>query len=270
MTRDNSQPLVMIKLGGSLLTDKDNESTANHLQVRRSLKQIRALVKAGSGRLILGHGVGSFAHIPAAKYQTARGIINKESRLGAGITKERVLAIHQLVLTAGLKLGLPLFSLSPGSFLSREEGSAKTYLTPLLNCLKFKLLPLLYGDVITDNLQGFGIYSTEKSFEIVAQALSRLGFEKIKLIHLGITKGVYDKAGKTILRLTRDNYAQYFEAVGESQSIDVTGGMKLKVETALRMAEFGVETYIVDGQTVDLVALLEGRTKRNEYTLITR
>jgi len=259
----------MIKLGGSLITDKDHESIANPKQIERSFKQIKALFETGRYQLVIGHGVGSFAHIPAAKYQTKSGIINEKSRLGAGITKERVLAIHQLVLQSGLKLELPLFPLAPGSFLSVEEGSPKTFLTPLLNCLKFDLLPLIYGDVLTDNSQGFGIYSTEKSFEIIAEELSRLGFGKIKLIHLGITKGVYDKFGQTIPRLTSEKYTQHLEAVGESQSVDVTGGMKLKVETALRLAKLGVTTYIADGQTVDLVKLVEGVSGSEDFTMVT-
>ena len=259
----------MIKLGGSLITDKDRESVARVGLIERSFREIKRVAREERYEVIVGHGVGSFAHIPAAKYQTGSGIINDESRVGAGITKEGVLAIHSLVLRAGLELGLPLFSLAPGSFLSIEEGSPQTFITPLLNCLKFNLWPLIYGDVITDNSQGFGIYSTEKSFEIVGKRLSQLGYSEIVVIHLGITNGVYDGSGKTIPVLNSANYAKHLEAVGKSKSVDVTGGMKLKVETALRMAQYGVKTYITEGATVNLPALVEGQEDSGKFTLIT-
>ena len=59
--------IQLLKLGGSLITDKANAKTPRRETLSRIALEIAAYRRyAGAdGRLILGHGSGSFGHIPA-------------------------------------------------------------------------------------------------------------------------------------------------------------------------------------------------------------
>ena len=70
-----TKEIVFLKLGGSLITDKDKPYTprldklANlSLEIKTVLDSIPELV------LILGHGSGSFGHIAAKKHGTRDGV----------------------------------------------------------------------------------------------------------------------------------------------------------------------------------------------------
>ena len=69
--------LVLLKLGGSVITDKSQPFTAREDTIRRLGREIRqALEDQPNLRLVLGHGSGSFGHVVAQNYRTREGIID--------------------------------------------------------------------------------------------------------------------------------------------------------------------------------------------------
>ena len=80
--------LILIKLGGSVITDKEIPMSLRKNILTRLVGEIaRAKQENPDQLLIVGHGQGSFAHVPASKYQTMAGFINEESLLGMAIVK---------------------------------------------------------------------------------------------------------------------------------------------------------------------------------------
>lgn len=69
-----------------------------------------------------------------------------------------------------------------------------------------------------------------------------------KIILAGITDGVYDSKGKTIKKLTPEKFRKLKQDIGVSDGIDVTGGMIHKVGEAVKLAEKGIETLIINGR----------------------
>src|SRR5215510_11916416 len=67
--------LVFLKLGGSLITDKTQRYTPL-LDVMNDLAlQIKTALQAHPNLLlVLGHGAGSFGHVPASEYKTRDGL----------------------------------------------------------------------------------------------------------------------------------------------------------------------------------------------------
>src|SRR5678810_1222462 len=67
--------LVFLKLGGSLITDKTQPYTPL-LDVMNdlALQIATALQTHPNLRLVLGHGAGSFGHVPASEYHTRDGL----------------------------------------------------------------------------------------------------------------------------------------------------------------------------------------------------
>ena len=58
-----------IKLGGSVITNTEKPYTAKIGTIRRVLNEIKEAKRDKDFNLIIGHGGGSFPHIPAHKYK---------------------------------------------------------------------------------------------------------------------------------------------------------------------------------------------------------
>ena len=63
----NRAPLVFLKLGGALLTHKDQSASPRSAELRRLVGEIAPAWRERSIRLVLGHGSGSFAHVAAQR-----------------------------------------------------------------------------------------------------------------------------------------------------------------------------------------------------------
>lgn len=237
--------LILIKIGGSVITDKSKPFTAKPKVIRRLAKEIRtAREKLGKDTLFLiGHGSGSFGHTIASKYQTQKGLINKNSIKGFCLTSEAAVDINRIVLKEFIKAGLPVVSFSPLSF----TYSNKVFLEPILKSLKLRFVPLVYGDVVFDIEKGFVIHSTEKTLSILAREL-RNSYKIEKIVECGDTDGVYDSKGKTIPEINPKNFKEVEKWITGSKSTDVTGGMIHKVKESLRLAkETKIPTVLING-----------------------
>lgn len=238
----------MIKVGGSLITDKTKPFTAREAVIKRLGKEIKAAAGKFPGKIVLGHGSGSFGHTMAAKYQTQKGIINKQSLKGLALTADAAVQINRIVIKNFLKIGLPVFSLSPASFLTAQNQKPdQIFLKPILEVLAKGLMPVIYGDVILDRRRGCCIFSAETTLNILASGLKKR-FKISRIIYGGDTDGVYDKDGQTIPVISAKSFSRFRQAIGGSAATDVTGGMLHKVEESLVLARWGIPSLIINGK----------------------
>ncbi len=234
--------LILVKLGGSVITDKSKPYTARIDVIKKLAKKIK-LFKNKNTDLIIGHGAGSFAHVPAAKYQTQKGIINGQSVWGFCETADAAIQINRLVVSQFLKLKIPVVSFAPLSFIYDK----KTIINHIKKALDLGIIPVIYGDVIMNKKQGFEIYSGEKTLDILATKLSK-NYKKIKIIYYTDTNGVHDSAGKTIPLITPKNFFEVKKFLTGSENTDVTGGMVHKVKESLKLVNnLDAEVYITNG-----------------------
>ena len=89
------KPIVFVKIGGSLITDKIKPFTLKEHALEVICEEIKTAMKSGK-RLIVGHGAGSFAHVPAKKYQTHKGIINEESYRGMAEVADMAAQLYRI------------------------------------------------------------------------------------------------------------------------------------------------------------------------------
>lgn len=241
--------LLLIKLGGSLITDKSRDFTARPGVIARLAGEIRTAQETFDGDLIIAHGSGSFAHTPAAKYQTQKGLLNAKSFKGLSIVADAAIQINRLVIQNFLLEKLPAVSFSPASmFLTKNQIIKSANLKPLLHALNIGYIPVLYGDIIFDEKQGFCIYSSEKTLSLLAHKLSQ-DYSKISLIFCGDSGGVYDADHKTIQVITPRSFSKLKKFITGSDRTDVTGGMLHKVQESLDLAKKGFSTLIINGHT---------------------
>jgi len=67
--------ITLLKLGGSLITNKEKPHSVRTETIRRVGFEIKeALDSDPDIKLILGHGSGSFGHVPASRYHTLDGV----------------------------------------------------------------------------------------------------------------------------------------------------------------------------------------------------
>ncbi len=235
--------LVLIKLGGSVITDKSKPFTARHKVLAKLAVSVkRRFIKKGID-LILGHGGGSFPHVPAAKYQTHKGLINSKSIKGFAETADAAIQINRIVIKELLSKGINAASFAPLSFIYPP----KVTLEPIKKALEIGIVPVVYGDLVMGGKNEFGIFSGEKTLDLLALKLAK-NYKKIRVVYYTDTFGVYDDTGKTIPLITPKNFTQIKKYLLGSSNTDVTGGMVHKVEESLALVKkIDAEIYIVNG-----------------------
>ena len=245
------EKLILIKLGGSIITDKGRPFTAKENVIRRLGLEILEAKKRLKCNLIIGHGSGSFGHSVATKYKTQEGYLGERSLKGLSFVSDAAIRINRIVISNFLKVGMAVISFSPASFIfSKKQNTQAALVEPMVEALKIGAIPVVYGDIVFDKMAGFCIYSSEKTLNLLASKLKDR-YKSIRIIYCGDTDGVYDGEGKTISRISSKNYNKYKKDILGSKEEDVTGGMLHKVEESLKIAKSqGIKTWIINGNKV--------------------
>jgi isopentenyl phosphate kinase len=262
------EKLILIKLGGSLITDKKRPFVARLKVMERLSKELKVSCGAKALKIILGHGGGSFPHPIAAKYQTQKGVINSNSIKGFPLVADAAREVNRLMVKSFLKEGIKAVSFSPLSFIYTRQEKEKISLTDhLQKALDLGLTPVIYGDVVMDEKMGFCIYSGEKTLNLLAQKLK--GKYEIEVIYCGETDGVYGHDGKTLTQITPKSFGSVKKYLVGASGVDVTGGMLHKVDECLQLAKkFGISTLIINGKNEGELkrAILGGKTTSTKIT----
>lgn len=253
--------LTMIKLGGSLITDKRVAESFRADVMARLAEEIAAALKAQPDlKLILGHGSGSFGHFAAKEHDTINGVHTPEQWHGFAQVATVAAELNYLVGQALKAVAIPVWRIQPSASARCEDGQlVEMALHPVQKALEHNIVPLVYGDVALDNVRGGTIISTET---IMGYLATHLPIKRILL--LGEVEGVYDTNGAVIPEITPDNVDTYRQALGGSEGTDVTGGMLTKVQDMLQLVENNptLQIRIMDGTKAGLLKqTLLGETK---------
>ena len=83
--------LTIIKLGGSLLTDKSVPYTSKDATIKEVAREIKECLDSGLIEdLIIVHGVGSFGHPPVLEHKLHLGFQGKEQLIPLSQTQQKV------------------------------------------------------------------------------------------------------------------------------------------------------------------------------------
>jgi isopentenyl phosphate kinase len=238
--------LIFIKLGGSLITEKLIPRKPRLDMMNRLASEIaQAMEQQPTLRLVLGHGAGSFAHIPAKKYNTRLGVHTSQEWLGFAEVWWEAAALNRLVMDALHDARLPVVALPPSASAIAEDGSVLSWnITPIKEAIHRGLVPVIFGDAIFDTERGGTILSTENLFEHLARCLAPQ-----RILLAGIEDGVwedYPTCTRLIAEISPENYRQISQYLSGSYATDVTGGMASKVEQSLALTQAipGLEVLI--------------------------
>ncbi len=243
--------LVFLKLGGSLITDKTQPYTPLLNVMDDIAVQIRTALLSQPGlRLVLGHGAGSFGHVPASEYRTRDGLPPKATPLlhrerdksednywkGFSEVWYQASALNRHLMQALHKMDVRVVALPPSSSVIASSGQVSVWeTTPIRMALSSGIVPVIFGDVVFDEVRGGTILSTEDLFTHLARALNP---ERILLA--GLEAAVWSDfpaRTKKIEKITPSSFAEVSAEIGKSEGADVTGGMKSKVRQMLDLVE---------------------------------
>jgi len=245
----NMKNIILLKLGGSLITDKSKPFTARMHIIEDLARQIKeALNENPQLQLVIGNGSGSFAHYPAVQYKMNGKIINEDQKMGFGFVQDAASQLNRIIVLTLLKAGVRAISLNPSSMIISKGGKIKKFfIEPVINLLNLGMTPVLYGDIVYDETLGAKIYSTEQLLTEIAMRFKKRGIIVKKIIHNGATKGVLDQKGELIPTISRKNFSSLKKVFSSIKGFDVTGGMLHKVEESLKLADSGFESLIING-----------------------
>ncbi|MFH1100806.1 MAG: isopentenyl phosphate kinase [Methanobacteriota archaeon] len=235
--------MYLIKIGGSVLTDKRKQNTFK----QRIMHQLATEITQTQQPLILIHGAGSYGHILAKHYRLNQGCTNKNQLNGAALTQANVHLLNHLVLKELHKQNIPAISLPPHTYLTlnNHRMSTITY-TFFDNYLKQGFTPITYGDVVLDKTLGFSICSGDLLIETLAKH-----FKPEKIIFVIDEDGLYTTNPKqdphaTLIKTITEKELKRITTTADKHA-DVTEGMKGKINTIQRVAHMGIPTVVVNG-----------------------
>lgn len=244
------EDLLLVKLGGSVLTYKDRPFSPRLDVIERLANEIHRAREEKDIKLVIAHGGGSFPHVPAKKYNLVEGIKDKESLRGIAETQDAASRLNRIVVNKLIEAGENAVSIQPSASLVAESGEiVEWYLEPLKGMLERDLIPVPYGDVVIDRKIGCSIISTEKLLAYLAREL-----KPSRILLLVDVDGVYSSSNpkdfnesNLIKEINSKNFRELEASVSGSYGIDVTGGMLSKVKLMLNLAKEGVESEILNG-----------------------
>ncbi len=238
-------PLTIVKLGGSVITRKRE---VEHLRPKVLARLARELSEGpGTPRIVL-HGAGSFGHPGAVRFGLARrpeGPDAARHRLrGAAIVSAEVRRLHLAVLRAMLKARDAPWSLPPSPLARNRAGELVAFEEgPFASALAAGATAVSFGDVVPDEEWGFSILSADT---IALELTRRLGAKRV--LFVSDVEGVLARApggGRRVIEdLTPEAVAALSPAPGAP---DVTGGIRKKAETMLRLADLGADAGLISG-----------------------
>jgi isopentenyl phosphate kinase len=242
--------LVILKLGGSVITNKSKISTPNLHAMKRLAGEV---ARAKVSPLILVHGGGSYGHPKAKAYRISDGLKDEAQLIGLSRTHEAMISLNKLMVKSLLNEGVPGFSMASSSFIITKAGRIYFFEDkPLRQAFETGLVPVLYGDAVLDIDKGFAILSGDQIAAWLAVKLCA------KRLIMGVdVDGLFtgdpkrDKTAFLIRRLSLAEMKRLKERISGTSVTDVTGGMLGKMSELVHPVSLGVQTLIVNALKPD-------------------
>jgi len=236
---------TVLKLGGSVITEKEKPLTPNLPVIERLASEIS---RANVSPLVLVHGGGSFGHPLAKQYAVEKGYRDRSQIMGFSKIRQAMTMLNKLVVDSLIQHNIPAVTVQPSSCIITKQGRIQVMEErPLRKLLEMEFVPVLHGDIVLDSDLGFAILSGD---QLVSSLATRL---EARRIIIGIdVDGLYTSDPKTdpearlIQHVTGRELRKMQPKIGEARVTDVTGGMLGKVLELMPAVEKGIQVIIVN------------------------
>jgi len=241
--------IFLLKLGGSLLTDK-NKPFSIREDVAESV--VQQIIDANE-KLILIHGGGSFGHPLAKKYSISKGINPSipNQILGLTETHQAMNRFNSYLINKFIENNYPVLSFQASNiFVKESQGISTRAIDIIETVLDLEISPILYGDIILEKEGSFGIISGDQIIFELCKHLNR--YRVSKVIFTMEIDGLYanDEKNPDNYILTTECYANELDNLKIAdlgQKIDVTGGIKGKLDFIKQISKYNIPVQLING-----------------------
>jgi isopentenyl phosphate kinase len=221
-----------MKLGGSIITNKEKPLTPN----RNSIRRIASSLKSVREPLVIIHGGGSFGHYWSVKYDMHTKPQRYNAK-GVSVVKNSMVELNSIVLESFLESGLKPYCLPPSDFMLGDKPVIKK-IKEIPKIAETGLTPVSYGDAMWFGKNKFYILSGDRIMGI----LSKLLHPRLAIFVTNVD-GVYSdiKSKKLLSEITKE------KPITSEVTMDVTGGMSRKIKEAFSISKGGTDVFFVNG-----------------------
>jgi len=266
---------IVVKFGGALITNKNQQSIANVEIIRKLCSIVHKITELGV-HVIVVHGAGSFGHLKAKRWRLNEGLLSdfiveddscKTQLEAVQDVRNDMLQLNSIVVHELQSFGLNVLSHPPHLWAS-ELGPEFSGSLHRFESNDSGTVHVSFGDVVDvgDDRQ-FGILSGD---DLVA----RLCIELYNVESLVFAMGGVDGLLKVPPHLATDDdlieeWSPEIQYEGLHQTdIDVTGGIGLKIRRGHLVAKHQIGVYLINGEHPErILDLVRGQPWRGTTIL---
>ncbi|QSW99377.1 isopentenyl phosphate kinase [Haloterrigena alkaliphila] len=218
--------MIVLKLGGSVITDKDRAETLDGEALDRAADAVSKALEGGVEDLVIVHGGGSFGHHHASEHGITTTAGTREAAAALDV-HGAMKTLNNFVLSRLLERDVEAVPVHPFSAAHRDaDGGLDLPTGQVETLLEEGFVPVLHGDMVAHAGEGATVISGD---ELVAELARKLEADRIGLC--STVSGVLDDEDAVIDRISA--YEDVASVLGASDATDVTGGMAAKVRALL-------------------------------------
>ena len=259
----NKKPVIIIKLGGSILTDKNIPYSIREKVINSLISQISDNYHSSDQpKLIIIHGAGSFGHPIANSFSIQNGLNQNipNQTLGLIKTHQSVQKLNNVIVDSFLSRDIPVLSLTTSSVFF-QGGSVLNFtgINQIETLLELGIIPILFGDILLHDSHNFSIISGDRVIYEICKFFSSSINTKYKIVKIIFC---FDKDGIIISNIEKDSTVIQFIKSKDldllslknfEDSIDVTGNIRGKLHEIKKICELGIPVQLINGQKPDLL-----------------
>ena len=237
--------LIIVKFGGSLITDKSSETPKIN---NKNIESISNILNQKKYNLIIVHGAGSFGHPIAKKFEIAKGL-NDDLKQKEAIkeTRKQVRELNRIFCESLNKVGINNETIVPSSSMT-TNGPKEIVDFPykiFSKALSENKVPVTFGDVTDDKLQGISILSGDILMMKLAEYY-KPSYSIFVMDYPGVFDGNPDNPNSKIIPIVNQETIEILKKQKDNENIaDVTGGLIGKIECGIEMAKYS-DTWITN------------------------
>ncbi|NYZ79631.1 amino acid kinase, partial [Candidatus Micrarchaeota archaeon] len=161
--------VVILKLGGSVITDKKSETPKVNFE---NLTRLAGEVASYKKPLILIHGAGSYGHQIVKRTGIHKGITNAEQVIAFAETQRLQNELNSIVCAELIKRGVPAIPVQASASAVMKGGRLISMdVNAISGFLDVGLVPVLYGVPAYDETQKCSILSGDQIAPFLAEKL---------------------------------------------------------------------------------------------------
>jgi isopentenyl phosphate kinase len=240
--------MILIKLGGSIITNKEKPLSPRMIAINKIALQLRKIKEP----LVLVHGGGSFGHYWSVKYNMHTKPARYDIR-GVSVVKNSMVELDRIILEIFERNKINTYCLPPTDFMKGDK-PIPSKISEIEKIAKSGLVPITFGDALWYGSGKSYILSGDRIMSILAKVLR----PRLCIFVLNVD-GLYSdlKTHKLIRSIGEESLS--FEDV----KMDVTGGMKRKVEEASKISKMGLKAFFVNGNMPERIVSAIQKNKFN-------